>query len=80
MAVGALRVLARAGRAVPTDVAIIGFNDIPAARHTDPALTTVNQPIEALGREMARMLLALIAGNTPSPLILPTRLIHRASA
>jgi DNA-binding LacI/PurR family transcriptional regulator len=80
MAVGALRVLARAGRAVPTDVALIGFNDIPAARHTDPPLTTVNQPIEALGREMARMLLALIAGHTPSPLILPTRLIHRASA
>ena len=79
MAVGALRVLARAGRTVPTDVALIGFNDIPAARHTDPPLTTVNQPIEALGREMARMLLALISGNTPSPLILPTRLIHRAS-
>jgi DNA-binding LacI/PurR family transcriptional regulator len=80
MAVGALRVLARAGRTVPADVALIGFNDIPAARHTDPPLTTVNQPIEALGREMARMLLTLVSGNTPTPLILPTRLIHRASA
>jgi DNA-binding LacI/PurR family transcriptional regulator len=80
MAIGALRTLASAGRTVPGDVAIIGFNDIPAARHTAPPLTTVNQPIEALGREMARMLLALIAGNHPSPLILPTRLIRRDSA
>jgi DNA-binding LacI/PurR family transcriptional regulator len=80
MAIGALRTLARAGRTVPDDVAIIGFNDIPAARHTTPPLTTVNQPIEALGREMARMLLALMSGKQPSPLILPTRLIHRASA
>ncbi len=80
MAIGALRTLARAGRTVPGDVAIIGFNDIPAARHTTPPLTTVNQPIEALGREMARMLLSLMSGKEPSPLILPTRLIHRDSA
>jgi DNA-binding LacI/PurR family transcriptional regulator len=79
MAIGALRVLARAGRSVPGDVAIVGFNDISSARHTDPPLTTVNQPIHALGREMARMLLALMAGDQPSPLILPTQLVIRSS-
>lgn len=79
MAVGALRVLAQAGRAVPGDVAVVGFNDIAAARHTTPPLTTVNQPIHALGREMARMLLAVMAGDQPSPLILPTRLVARSS-
>ncbi|MFI5708673.1 LacI family DNA-binding transcriptional regulator [Kribbella sp. NPDC051620] len=79
MAIGALRVLARAGRSVPGDVAVIGFNDIPSARHTDPPLTTVHQPIHALGREMARMLLTLISGDPPSPLILPTRLVIRSS-
>ncbi|TCO39047.1 DNA-binding LacI/PurR family transcriptional regulator [Kribbella antiqua] len=79
MAIGALRVLTDAGRSVPGDVAIVGFNDIPSARHTAPPLTTVNQPIQALGREMARMLQSLMSGETPSPLILPTRLIQRAS-
>ncbi|MEU8222772.1 LacI family DNA-binding transcriptional regulator [Kribbella sp. NPDC048915] len=80
MAVGAMQVLKEAGRAVPDDVAIVGFNDIAAARHMDPPLTTVAQPIQSLGREMARMLLALTSGDTPTPLILPTRLVRRGSA
>ncbi|MFI5693182.1 LacI family DNA-binding transcriptional regulator [Kribbella sp. NPDC051586] len=79
MAIGALRVLTDAGRAVPGDVAIVGFNDVTAARHTTPPLTTISQPIQSLGRELARMLLATIAGEAPSPLILPTRLVRRAS-
>lgn len=80
MAIGALRVLREAGKTVPDDVAVVGFNDISGARHTVPPLTTVHQPIQALGREMARMLLALLAGEQPSPLILPTRLVVRASS
>ncbi|GAB2581325.1 LacI family DNA-binding transcriptional regulator [Kribbella endophytica] len=80
MAIGALRVLREAGKSVPDDVAVVGFNDISGARHTVPPLTTVHQPIQALGREMARMLLALLAGEQPSPLILPTRLVVRASS
>ena len=80
MAIGALRVLKDAGRSIPDDVAIVGFNDVISAGHTEPPLTTVRQPIQSLGREMARMLLALMAGETPSPLILPTRLIQRSSA
>ncbi|MER7245212.1 LacI family DNA-binding transcriptional regulator [Kribbella sp. NPDC000426] len=79
MAIGALRVLTDAGRVVPDDVAIVGFNDVDAARHTTPPLTTISQPIQSLGRELARMLLATIAGETPTPLILPTKLVHRAS-
>jgi DNA-binding LacI/PurR family transcriptional regulator len=79
MAIGALHALADAGRAVPSDVAVVGFNDIAMARHTDPPLTTVSQPIRSLGREMARMLHAVLAGEDPSPLILPTRLVTRAS-
>jgi DNA-binding LacI/PurR family transcriptional regulator len=80
MAIGALRALADAGRSVPADVAVVGFNDIATARHTSPPLTTVSQPIQALGREMARMLRALLEGKDPSPLILPTRLVVRDSA
>ena len=80
MAIGALRALAAAGRSVPSDVAVVGFNDIPMARHTTPPLTTVSQPIRSLGREMARMLHAVLSGENPSPLILPTRLVIRASS
>ncbi|WP_433797733.1 LacI family DNA-binding transcriptional regulator [Actinoplanes sp. CA-252034] len=80
MAAGALRVLGDAGRAVPADVAVVGFDDLDIAAQTDPPLTTVHQSIQALGREMTRMLLALIAGERPTSLILPTSLIRRGSA
>jgi DNA-binding LacI/PurR family transcriptional regulator len=80
MAIGAMRVLKDAGKSIPGDVALVGFNDVILARHTDPPLSTVSQPIQSLGREMARMLLALIAGESPTPLILPTRLVHRATS
>ncbi|MEV7342930.1 LacI family DNA-binding transcriptional regulator [Streptomyces sp. NPDC093544] len=80
MAAGALKVLRERGRAVPDEIAVVGFNDIVTAQHTQPALTTVHQPIEALGREMTRMLLRLINGEQPTPLILPTELVIRHSA
>ncbi len=80
MAAGALRTLRAAGRRVPEDVAVAGFDDLPIARITEPPLTTVHQPVQALGQEMVRMLLALMAGERPSPLILPTHLVVRASA
>lgn len=65
---------------MPEDVAVIGFNDLASARHTSPPLTTVHQPVRALGQEMARMLVSAIEGHRPSPLILPTRLTVRESA
>lgn len=80
MAAGAMRSLKAHGRSVPADVAVVGFDDLPIARHTDPPLTTVNQPIQALGYEMAKMLISLINGERPSALILPTRLTVRESA
>jgi len=80
MAAGALTVLRDRGRTVPGEIAVVGFNDVVTARHTQPALTTVHQPIEALGREMTRMLIRLIAGDRPTPLILPTELVIRDSA
>ena len=80
MAAGALTVLRERGKAVPEDVAVVGFNDIVTAQYTQPALTTVRQPIQGLGREMTRMLLALIGGEPVTPLVLPTELIIRDSA
>jgi DNA-binding LacI/PurR family transcriptional regulator len=80
MAAGALRVLSEAGRSVPADVAVVGFDDLGIAERTDPPLTTVHQSIQALGTEMTRMLIGLIAGQDRTPLILPTRLVLRDSA
>jgi DNA-binding LacI/PurR family transcriptional regulator len=80
IAAGALRALRAAGRRVPEDVAVVGFDDLEVARHTEPELTTVSQPIRAFGQEMATMLVRLIAGERPTPIILPTRLVVRGSA
>ena len=80
MAAGALRVLVESGRSVPADVAVVGFDDLGIAEQTEPPLTTIHQSIQALGKEMARMLIAVIAGQEPTSLILPTRLVRRGSA
>jgi DNA-binding LacI/PurR family transcriptional regulator len=80
MAAGALQVLRDAGRSVPDDVAVVGFDDLPIAMHTDPKLTTIHQPVQALGREAARMLIDLLDGGQPDPFILPTNVVVRESA
>jgi DNA-binding LacI/PurR family transcriptional regulator len=81
MADGALRALREAGRRVPDDVAVIGFDDAEFARYTDPPLTTVHQPIIEIGREMVRLLLRLADGRpVEDALILPTHLVVRDSA
>ena len=81
MAHGALRTLRAAGRRVPDDVAVIGFDDIEIAQYTEPPLTTVRQPIVDIGREMTRQLLRLAAGEEIElSVVLPTDLIIRESA
>jgi DNA-binding LacI/PurR family transcriptional regulator len=78
MAHGALRALRAAGRRVPEDVAVIGFDDIEMASYTDPPLSTVRQPIVEIGRQIARQLLLLAGGEEiRSELVLPTELILR---
>jgi DNA-binding LacI/PurR family transcriptional regulator len=78
MAVGALDVLRAAGRRVPEDVALAGFDDIALAKYSDPPLTTVRQPVTEVASCIVRMLLS--TGAPPAPVILPTRLVLRASA
>ncbi|MFD7942779.1 substrate-binding domain-containing protein, partial [Streptomyces sp. NPDC059744] len=82
MAAGARQVLREAGRRIPDDVALIGFDDSAVARHMDPALTSVRQPIEEMGRVMTRVLLQEIAGeNEERPqIVLPTELVVRDSS
>jgi LacI family transcriptional regulator len=82
MAVGVLDGLRAAGRRVPDDVAVIGFDDISIAEHTQPALTTVRQPSREMGEAAATMLLAHLAGEAlpTEPLVVPTSLVVRESA
>jgi len=80
MAAGALTALRRAGRRVPDDVAIGGFDDSSMATAVSPALTTIRQPLTRISAEMVRLLLALIAGDPPATVILPTELVVRDSA
>jgi DNA-binding LacI/PurR family transcriptional regulator len=81
MADGALRALRQAGRRVPDDVAVVGFDDHEIARYTEPPLTTIQQPTVELGRILARQLLRLARGERiEQALILPTVLVRRESA
>lgn len=81
MAVGALRAIRQAGRRVPEDVALVGFDDAQVAAYADPPLTTVRQPVYELGSTAIDLLLRLLESDTQSPLraILPTELVIRAS-
>ncbi len=81
VALGALVTLRHEGIHVPTEMALVGFDDIPLAAYVDPPLTTVRLPAYELGREAARLLLALVAGHTPptTRTVLNTALVVRAS-
>jgi DNA-binding LacI/PurR family transcriptional regulator len=64
LALGAIRAARRAGLAVPRDVSVVGFDDSAFMNCTEPPLTTVRQPIEALGRAAVTMLVNQIEGAT----------------
>ncbi|GAA5044566.1 LacI family DNA-binding transcriptional regulator [Thermocatellispora tengchongensis] len=80
MAIGALQALRQAGRRVPDDVAMVGFDDIEAARYTEPPLTTMRQPIVEQATAMVRLLLTPPAERDTDHVILPTELVIRESA
>jgi len=79
-ATGALAALVQAGKRVPEDVALVGFDDIDLARYLNPPLTTVRAPVEQVGYEAVRQLVQLIRTGEAEPLILlPTQLVIRES-
>ena len=81
MAAGAMWALQVLGRRVPDDVAVIGFDDSAVAAATQPPMSSVRQPIEDMGREMARLVLSLAATRDDGPrqMILGPELALRAS-
>lgn len=80
MAAGAVDAALAAGRSVPGDIAVGGFDDSRAATAAEPAITTMRQPFDRISEEMVRMLLAAIGGQRPGALTVPTELVERDSA
>lgn len=81
MAFGALRLLHQRGLRVPQDISIIGFDDIPEARHSNPPLTTIRQPLLEMGRIASEFICRRIDGELSERLrlVVPTSLVERDS-
>ena len=81
MAMGVIDTARRRKLQIPNDLSLVGFDDIRFARYTDPPLTTVAQPMRAIGEGTVRLLLAILADEsvTPESVTLPHTLITRGS-
>ncbi|MEJ5310550.1 MAG: substrate-binding domain-containing protein [Anaerolineae bacterium] len=83
IAIGALRALRDAGLRVPEDLALVGFDDLPAALVVDPFLTVAAQPAYEMGRQATELLLARLSGEAPAAyqeIVLPTEIVTRQSS
>jgi DNA-binding LacI/PurR family transcriptional regulator len=78
-AMGAMRAARAAGLRVPQDLSFVGFDDIDLAPFFEPPLTTVAQPIQAMGEKAVEMVLALREGESVEDCVLPSQLVVRES-
>ena len=79
-ATGVLLALQSAGKRVPKDLAVVGFDDVPVSRHLNPPLTTVRSPIERVGRDSVQQLVKAINDEPAEAItLLPTELVIRNS-
>ena len=79
VAIGVMSAIQSAGLRIPDDMAVVGFDDIFLAAHTQPSLTTVRVPAYGLGWTAAEVLIALIEGDEVSSVTLETELVIRES-
>ncbi|MFB9376366.1 LacI family DNA-binding transcriptional regulator [Kineococcus gynurae] len=79
MAIGVVRALAEAGRSVPADVSVVGYDDVPEAAFLNPPLTTVHQDFEEVGRRCVRLLLSRLHDRVVEPGAIHPTLVVRAS-
>ncbi len=81
MALGAIRAVRARGLQVPQDVSVVGFDDSPLIAFTDPPLTTIRQPVQAMGQAAVRTLLEAIEGTPAahSEFVFMTELVVRGS-
>jgi DNA-binding LacI/PurR family transcriptional regulator len=83
MAIGLIRALTEAGRRVPEDVSVVGFDDIPVAAYVTPPLTTVRQPFDAMAQGGLKLLVHAIENPEAQPLPMtdpPVELVVRSSS
>jgi LacI family transcriptional regulator len=79
VAIGVMSAIQAAGFKIPEDIAVVGFDDIFLAAHTQPPLTTVRVPAYGLGWTAAELLISLIEGDEASSVTLETELVIRDS-
>jgi DNA-binding LacI/PurR family transcriptional regulator len=82
MALGAMRALTEGALSLPGDVSVVGYDDIPLAAFVSPSLTTIRQPVYAIGHAAAEQLIASLSQRRPLPqgrVILDVELIERGS-
>ncbi len=81
MAVAAIKVMTQANRRIPEDVAVVGFDDSAAAKLSSPALSSVRQPIETMGREAVDILVHQMSKPSAEPqqIVFGPELVIRAS-
>lgn len=79
MAIGVMHALFEAKLRVPDDISIVGFDDIPEAGYLNPALTTIRQDFQAIGRRAIDLVTATLDGSTIDVPLLPAELIVRDS-
>jgi DNA-binding LacI/PurR family transcriptional regulator len=81
LALGAIRAVRRRGLAVPDDISVVGFDDSAFMNCTDPPLTTVRQPIEAVGKAAVALLASAMEGAkiAPEELFYEPELVVRGS-
>jgi len=80
LAITTIAALRAAGRDVPKQVSVVGYDDIELARHLHPSLTTVRQSIDQAGRAMVDALERIVGGAKVAPIQLPTELVVRESS
>ena len=80
MAVAAIEELSAHGRNVPDDVAVVGYDDVAIAAHSDPPLTTVRQPGPLAGRLLAQSLIQYLSTGVVTHVSIPAELVVRGSA
>jgi DNA-binding LacI/PurR family transcriptional regulator len=82
MALGAMSAIRRVGLRIPQDIAVVGYDDSALALSSDPPLSSVRQPIEEMGREMARALLTQLGASrqVARSVVLATELVVRGSS
>jgi LacI family transcriptional regulator len=81
IAIGVIDAVQKAGLRVPDDVAVIGFDDLDVASHSNPPLTTIRHSVQTVGSTAAQLLIDLIEGRLERPqrIVLPTELVVRGS-